>query len=284
MNFYIILSKRLPLMSDIILINKKIIYNKNTATLFNTETKISTTLVTPANNCLAIILNNGNEITEQKELFSKVWEEYGLPINQNTYYQNISLIRKAFRQMDIDEAIVTIPRRGLTVSSFIQLEPYHENNFPDVSNGQQHPTQHLTVDEGVRTELPGIKIKEHSLFREVFLAPVKVFNFLMPILIFFITLWIINVFFTNKSEMEHYTMNGKINGCNVFYNEKRTTQSWLSISRTIAKFGRSCHRSENVYFTAMQDIPRVSLIYCAGDILNKKTQCASQYIFMNGSL
>lgn len=271
-------------MSDIILINKKIIYNKNTATLFNTETKISTTLVTPANNCLALILSNGNEITEQKELFSKVWEEYGLPINQNTYYQNISLIRKAFRLMDIDEAIVTIPRRGLTVSSFIQQEPYHENTFPDARNDQQHPVQYLTVDEGSRTELAGIKIKEHSSSRAIFFTPVKAFNFSMPILIFFITLWITNIFITNTSEMGHYTMNGKVNGCNVFYDEKRITQSWSSISRTIIKFGRSCHRSENVYFTATQDVPRVSLIYCSGDILNKKTQCTSQYIFMNGRL
>ncbi|WP_054178577.1 winged helix-turn-helix domain-containing protein [Trabulsiella odontotermitis] len=74
-------------------------------------------LTYPAARCLEIMLEQHGKIVSHAELYQKVWEERGANTTPNTLYQNISLIRRALKEMipDGDKLINTIPRRGFRI-------------------------------------------------------------------------------------------------------------------------------------------------------------------------
>ena len=78
---------------------------------------IAAKLTYPAARCLELILEQQGKIVSHAELYQKVWEERGVNTTPNTLYQNISLIRRALKEMipDGDKLINTIPRRGFRV-------------------------------------------------------------------------------------------------------------------------------------------------------------------------
>ncbi|KFC09476.1 putative sensory transducer [Trabulsiella guamensis ATCC 49490] len=78
---------------------------------------VAAKLTYPAAKCLEIILDQQGKIVSHAELYQKVWEERGANTSPNTLYQNISLIRRALKEMvpDGDKLINTIPRRGFRI-------------------------------------------------------------------------------------------------------------------------------------------------------------------------
>ncbi|MFW0765591.1 winged helix-turn-helix domain-containing protein [Trabulsiella odontotermitis] len=78
---------------------------------------VATKLTYPAARCLELMLEQHGKIVTHAELYQKVWEERGANTTPNTLYQNISLIRRALKEMipDGDKLINTIPRRGFRI-------------------------------------------------------------------------------------------------------------------------------------------------------------------------
>ncbi|MFR9704729.1 winged helix-turn-helix domain-containing protein [Aeromonas sanarellii] len=80
-------------------------------------------LTTPASQCLALLIKEAPEVVSHDRFFQEVWEPKGMLIPHNTLYQNISLIRKAFKQLSKVEKnfIITIPRTGFKLSDNISV-------------------------------------------------------------------------------------------------------------------------------------------------------------------
>ncbi len=80
-------------------------------------------LNSPAGRCLLLLIERAGTIVTQQEFMDIVWQQRGMLVSPNTYYQNISILRKGLRRIGFsDDPVVTIPRIGLTLASDTQIK------------------------------------------------------------------------------------------------------------------------------------------------------------------
>ncbi|MEY0717966.1 transcriptional regulator [Providencia alcalifaciens] len=244
-----------------------VLYDKETAQLTNLlNTDKTATLTVPANECLAIIIKNSPEITTQKQLFNDVWESHGIPINSNTFYQNISIIRKAFKQVDYEpDVLVTIPRRGIEISKAIQYE------ITSLYDNEREPRSQLVspVTTVVNTKS---RKKPHYFI----------------VLPFFLTLFVMVAWFfysyhiKTTSPFYNYKYIEKYNGCNIYGNERYSHEFLGKILTTIDL--TSCFNDEKIYISVYANLPRISMIKCDNDIYLPQSICSSSYYYLENEV
>lgn len=79
-------------------------------------------LNSPAGRCLLLLIDRAGSIVTQQEFLDIVWQSRGMLVSSNTYYQNISILRKGLKKIGFEtDPIVTIPRIGLTLASDTQI-------------------------------------------------------------------------------------------------------------------------------------------------------------------
>lgn len=268
-------------MSSKIILNHHVIYDKISGSLIDIGNKHDEiVLTTPANNCLQILLKNKPEITTQKELFEEVWEKYGIPINPNTLYQNIAMIRKAFRQLGLEEdIIVTIPRRGMLMADTVDIAEYEECVDNRIDNEAQ--TANLTLPTPIPDDGPG-DVNSHSAIFNYNLKKISlVFTsaILLFIIIAAVTDFIYGKYLKTQSRFYHYSYWGDYNQCqlyvyadNYFMNKVKSNGGNIPMNADL-----HCSHKERVYISLYTGLPRESFIFCDGDALDKGSNCWSRY-------
>lgn len=92
-----------------------------------------TALNVPASRCLLLMLQRPGININQEDFFSEVWEKNGQYVTANTFYQNISLIRKGLRNAGIRNPVIrTLPKVGLCFTGTVQVID-NEDDDPVVS-------------------------------------------------------------------------------------------------------------------------------------------------------
>ena len=77
------------------IINNEVIFNVNMNELQPVgENGDSVTLNVPTARCLQLLLESNGKIISREEFLDIVWKNRGIVVSQNTFYQNISLLRK----------------------------------------------------------------------------------------------------------------------------------------------------------------------------------------------
>lgn len=103
---------------NLFLINKEIIFDVNSCelrTLKSDGTKV--TLNAPTARCLQLLIENGGKVVSRDDFLERVWMARGIVVSQNTFYQNISLLRKSLKKAGLtDEIIVTVRRNGFILA------------------------------------------------------------------------------------------------------------------------------------------------------------------------
>lgn len=80
-------------------------------------------LNSPASRCLLLLIERIGSIVTQQEFLDIVWTKCGMQVSTNTFYQNISILRKGLKKMGLDEElVVTISRVGLTLASGVYIK------------------------------------------------------------------------------------------------------------------------------------------------------------------
>jgi DNA-binding winged helix-turn-helix (wHTH) protein len=87
--------------------------------------------------CLLCLLNNKTgEATSKKELFSEVWEKYGLYANDNSLLQTIYSLRKELNEVGLKDFVITKPRLGYQINHAYHIheanninEFHHDNEY-----------------------------------------------------------------------------------------------------------------------------------------------------------
>lgn len=122
--------------------NKKISQNENSQNLFIINNKFffipdqkklavlgtdgvshEITINAPASRCLLLLISHPQSIISRETFLEKVWKKNGVVVSQNTYYQNISILRKAFKKIGLSEdAIVTVPHKGLMMKKSLSIK------------------------------------------------------------------------------------------------------------------------------------------------------------------
>lgn len=88
-------------------------------------------LLSSASECFLLLLKNHGKLVNKSALITIGWEQYGLHVSDNTFYQNTLTLRKALKTIGIPhEVIKTVPRKGLVIPDNIQVEILNDISVP----------------------------------------------------------------------------------------------------------------------------------------------------------
>ncbi|HHS4279360.1 TPA: winged helix-turn-helix domain-containing protein [Klebsiella pneumoniae] len=102
------------------IINDEVIFNMDVNELQPVAGKDheAITLNTPTARCLQLLLESNGNIISRDEFLSAVWKERGVVVSQNTFYQNISLLRKSLLRAGLtQDVVVTVRQRGFVIAT-----------------------------------------------------------------------------------------------------------------------------------------------------------------------
>lgn len=100
-------------------------------------------LSNPASQCLLLLIQHHGQVVEREHFFQEVWLNNGSQVTNNNFYQNMSLLRRAFKEFGLnDEFIITVPKVGIRLSQELVIARYD-----DTSAGAEIPVACAMVDE-----------------------------------------------------------------------------------------------------------------------------------------
>ena len=102
------------------IINDEVIFNMDVNELQPVAGKDheAITLNTPTARCLQLLIESNGNIISRDEFLSAVWKERGVVVSQNTFYQNISLLRKSLLRAGLtQDVVVTVRQRGFVIAT-----------------------------------------------------------------------------------------------------------------------------------------------------------------------
>mgnify|MGYP000327300595 CR=1 FL=1 len=258
-----------------IIFDNVVLYDRAAAKLMNiSDPENIATLTVPANECLAIIIDNSPGVTTQKQLFNDVWEAHGIPINSNTFYQNISILRKAFKQVGIDyDVIVTIPRRGIELSKNIKIT-IHSGQCINEGNGNFDTEKVGDATTGITNGAANESIRNLKSKKRYVGFSLLSFSFI------FLIYFLYSYYIQTNSPFCNYSFIKEYNGCYIYVNENYSHQYADEIIKTSNL--EQCHNREYVYFSVIPKLPRISMIICDEKIYEKNSICRSAYYYLSG--
>ncbi|TNV22523.1 hypothetical protein FH968_00240 [Buttiauxella sp. B2] len=96
---------------------------------------------------LALLVQEQGRTVSREILFKSIWEDFGLISSNSSLTQYVSLLRKAFNHLGLDEdLIITVPKVGFMVNPDISIiyvddRPDTENNIDDEEYNPDHEIQ-----------------------------------------------------------------------------------------------------------------------------------------------
>lgn len=121
----------------------------------------------PVGRCLLLLIERRYEIIEQATFFSEVWNKFGVFVTPNTFYQNISLLRKSLSSVGLgDDVVKTVSRKGLMLSRNVEIEfiDYERKFFlsSSVDLDEYQPLSDIEIEPKAEVEFnSGIEPKLH---------------------------------------------------------------------------------------------------------------------------
>ncbi|WON77735.1 transcriptional regulator [Serratia sp. UGAL515B_01] len=147
-------------MKDKFIINDMVVYHpdQHRLTPLGSRGK-ETALNVPSSRCLLLMLQRPGLNITQEEFFREVWEKHGQYVTANTFYQNISLIRKGIRNAGIRNPVIrTLPKIGLCFTGTVQIISQESNESDNSieqsedSNQSPHSVTQPEVVSGTKTD------------------------------------------------------------------------------------------------------------------------------------
>lgn len=145
-------------------INEKIAFHpqRSVLTLIADEAK-KVSLNMPASRCLLLLIQQGGKTVARETFFEEVWIKNGSRVTSNGFYQNISLLRRAFKKLGIeDEIIITLPRVGVRLDATLSVAA------PQRARAETTPLvqeQSALVNESLSAEVAAASLPEKKRLR-----------------------------------------------------------------------------------------------------------------------
>lgn len=216
----------------------------------------------PASRCLVLLIEREGKIITQKEFFAEVWESHGTYVTQNTFYQNISLLRKCLKTAGlVDDPIKTVPKRGMTLADNIAITLF-EVESEGTKKSNITPTQ-SSPDSARKVSVTHNLLSIHWIY-------------LPLVLLFFISsVYIFNEVKGNVDFFSTYRLYTDVGGCKIMIpnNSKITDIYYDFIKKNIP----SCPPNSVFYLSMDREFPRVSVIECDKYIHEEAATCQSSY-------
>ncbi|MDQ9127107.1 hypothetical protein RDT67_11755 [Serratia fonticola] len=249
------------MMPTIYIINNAVEFNAKERTLTSLDDSSNKVLLyVPAARCLILLLKNRDTILDKDIFFNEVWNKNGVHVTANTFYQNISIIRRGFIKLGLgNEVVNTIPRKGLQLSKFLDIKEITEGDEEDNNQKQTH------------------EIKNEN---QMSIQRINKINGLTLMLILLTA--VITIYFAIEGNMKNegdffmkYKYVKNIGECRI-YTEGAMTKVDES-EKYIRINDKSCKEYKFNYLTRHQFSQRVSIIRCNKEIGGEDTDCISEY-------
>lgn len=245
-------------------------------------------ILVSASECFLHLIKNHGVLVTKGALMQIGWEQYGLHVSDNTYYQNILTLRKGLRQCGIDyEVIKTVPRKGLLIPNSIKVIPL-SSGVPVIQEAPEAPEAQASISTiSSQDQISDRPVEKLPAQTQVLthhpesLRSKRIMRFAFSLLAF-ISLIVGGGLFLPECYSSTFHNIGNINGCRVNINENKSSED--DFYKFNAKNPISCQGDEVVYFSTFQFIPRVSVIKCRDEFSYlSRNDCISNYYIENQS-
>ncbi|HKS35496.1 MAG TPA: winged helix-turn-helix domain-containing protein [Enterobacteriaceae bacterium] len=207
-------------------------------------------LNSPAGRCLLLLIERAGSIVTQQEFLESVWLQRGMLVSSNTYYQNISILRKGLKKIGFaTDPIVTVPRIGLTLSSEMQIV------IKDVP-----PPQSILKSDHVRSA----RLSTRPLWLAILMvqAGVSLIRYGDA---------------RGNHFIDDYRFVTQLAECHIYLeNEVQTQPERESALAYVGQFAEDCARYPWVYIARYSMLPRTSVIRCDRPMVETNS-CISDY-------
>ncbi|HCM9195076.1 TPA: winged helix-turn-helix domain-containing protein [Enterobacter cloacae subsp. dissolvens] len=225
-------------------------------------------LNSPAGRCLLLLIERAGSIVTQQECMDIVWQRRGMMVSSNTYYQNISILRKGLKKVGFEtDPIVTIPRIGLTLASDTQIT-IKETQLPSAE--PDAPVQ--TVQEEVSVPQP--------------VAPAVKRRIWLPGVLLGLLLFISVVVISHSRAHDNYFVDGyrfttMMGECRLYFaRDIETPHDRDKALSYAAPFKDECSSYPWVYISGYTLLPRASVIRC-DRAMTEPNRCMSDYFIQD---
>lgn len=225
-------------------------------------------LNSPAGRCLLLLIERAGSIVTQQECMDIVWQRRGMMVSPNTYYQNISILRKGLKKVGFEtDPIVTIPRIGLTLASDTQIT-IKETQLPSAE--PDAPVQ--TVQEEMSVPQP--------------VAPAVKRRIWLPGVLLGLLLFISVVVISHSRAHDNYFVDGyrfttMMGECRLYFaRDIETPHDRDKALSYAAPFKDECSSYPWVYVSGYTLLPRASVIRC-DRAMTEPNRCMSDYFIQD---
>lgn len=131
---------------NLFIINDEIIFDANSCEVKSIDDAGEVIMLNaPTARCLQLLIEKRGEVVSRDCFLEQVWQARGIVVSQNTFYQNISLLRKSLKNVGLmADIIVTVRRKGFTLAADTRIQPLEDKESvqnsgftPDMTNERQ---------------------------------------------------------------------------------------------------------------------------------------------------
>ena len=138
------------------IINSEIIFDMNSCEVKSVTIESSENIIlnVPTARCLQLLLECQGRVVSREDFLLQVWNARGIVVSQNTFYQNISLLRKSLKKAGLSvEIIITVRRKGFTISTDTKIERFEEELDLPVINSQYSSTNPPSIADNTENKI-----------------------------------------------------------------------------------------------------------------------------------
>ncbi|WP_336194090.1 helix-turn-helix domain-containing protein [Providencia stuartii] len=214
-------------------INSQLKYNSEDGSIYGLDnlSEPIATLTPVLNRILKVLIENKSQVMPRDRILELVWDKHGLVSSSNPLNQYISMLRKLFSQyLNVDNAILTIPKKGMMLSSELLIEK------------EESKTSDKILEESTKhTAKPS-----HTIDRK----KISVYALCCILIFICISMGLYIVIQKNSFQSIGFYQLSKINTCPVYafkeYSDKAQVIS--TIKRQVARFNITCKNGDYFYY------------------------------------
>lgn len=229
----------------------------NDLVMFSTERKAlislddtgnTVSLNGPASECLTLLLNKNGKVIDQKEFFYEVWESKGQYVTTNTFYQNISVLRKAMKAVGInDDIIKTLPKLGIKFTGKVEMISAEHKLYNLSENSQGN------IENSKKIEMT---VSHNNKINTIGLIALPFISILI------LALTIIDNIKHQENYLSLYGSIGEVNQCLVKAKGPDTTSYKSELISLFNHSGLICNKGQTAYITPNSLKNKGSVILC----------------------
>jgi DNA-binding winged helix-turn-helix (wHTH) protein len=284
------------------ILNGRVEFHPATGTLRSLDDSTShIELNSPASRCLLLLIKRKGTVVGQQEMMNEVWHKSGSHVTPNTYYQNISILRRGFKSVGIsEEVVITVPRVGVTLSASVTID-YRESTTPALFQQEEelYTTQSPERKDDLLLQFVNINTSSEENFASRPQTEIEppVSNLSIPgnrnnvrnilyaagVILIILAAWGATQFNDSVNIQDYeYTKIGDIGHCKIYYDTiSGSLVSKEEVIQWANRFSQDCVKHPYLYISLYKILPRASVIRCDTEII-AENECISEY-FIEGT-